>query len=331
MYTNMPIVDAKRPHPYGDTLNPKRFGTVSTLDPEFFSRVDDFAEELLADNAGAKYSPAWVAAMLESSALAAEKSMDLARHECGRREAPEFRRVTADVALQCGLGRFFSWKLRAGMLFALYQKSGVRAALEEALAAYRRARAAWVSMTQGAAFVYRKDVTFGPVDFQRGHWADRVPAMDADIDDMAKLLAGISGKAVESNPDSSVNKAIKTVLQYPLKQGRAASGIVHRPPSKFRRGETVAIEAVAGRSGKGGALKAVQLRFRRVNQAESWHSCEMENQADHYRAVIPGSYSDSPYPLQYHFECSANSGEAWFYPGLRGGSQAQPYFVIRQV
>jgi hypothetical protein len=329
MYTNMPIVDAKRPHPYGDTLSPKRFGTVSTLDPEFFSRVDDFAEQLLTDKPGAKYSPAWVAAMLESSALAAEKAMDLARHECERQEAPEFRRVAADVALQCGLGRFFSRKFRAGILFALYQTSGARAALEEALAAYRRARAAWVSMAQGATSVYRKDTTFGPVDYQRGHWADRVPAMDADIADMEKLINEVGSGAVQSKTDPKVlNRAVQTVLQYSLKSGHATPAMKHRSPDKFRRGETVQIEAVAGR---GATLSTVRLRFRRVNQAESWHSCEMEHQADHYRAVIPGSYSDSPYPLQYHFECCANSGEAWFYPGLRGGSQGQPYYVIRQI
>ena len=50
IYVNMPIVnavDANRRHPYGDSPSPKRFGTVSPLDPEFFSTVDEFADELL--------------------------------------------------------------------------------------------------------------------------------------------------------------------------------------------------------------------------------------------------------------------------------------------
>src|SRR5206468_12336533 len=68
MYTNMPIVDPKRPHPYGESLNPKRFGAVSSLDPEFFSRVDDFAAALLGGNSDGKCSPAWVAAELETFA-----------------------------------------------------------------------------------------------------------------------------------------------------------------------------------------------------------------------------------------------------------------------
>ncbi len=44
----MPIVDAGRSQPYGDTPSPKRFGTVSPLDPEFFSTIEEFADELVA-------------------------------------------------------------------------------------------------------------------------------------------------------------------------------------------------------------------------------------------------------------------------------------------
>ncbi|GAG33120.1 unnamed protein product, partial [marine sediment metagenome] len=37
IYTNMPIVDPERPQPYRDTPDPKRFVTVSPLDPALFS------------------------------------------------------------------------------------------------------------------------------------------------------------------------------------------------------------------------------------------------------------------------------------------------------
>jgi hypothetical protein len=329
MYVNMPIVDAKRPHPYGDTLSPKRFGAVSTLDPEFFSRMDDFADELLSAKPSRKYSPAWVASVLESSARAAEKSLELARRQCGRPETPEFRRLATDVALQCGLGHFFGLKFRAAMLYALYEKSGSQAALGLALAAYKDARAAWVSMAPGPASVYRSDVTFGPGDFQRGHWRDRVSAMDADIADMEKQIGKASGKPLQSRPDSkAVGEAIKSVLEYPLKETQITGGLEHRPPAKFRRGETVSIEAVIR---QGTTLKTVQIRFRRINQGESWQSTDMEQGAKHYRAEIPGTYSDSPYPLQYYFDCTPNSGRPWFYPNLTVRWQGQPYFVIRQV
>src|SRR5439155_530116 len=38
VYTSMSVVDPAVPHPYSDTPSPKRFGTVSPLDPALFSR-----------------------------------------------------------------------------------------------------------------------------------------------------------------------------------------------------------------------------------------------------------------------------------------------------
>ncbi len=43
VYTNMPIADTAGRDPYTDTPSPKRFGTVSPLDPQLFSRIEDYA------------------------------------------------------------------------------------------------------------------------------------------------------------------------------------------------------------------------------------------------------------------------------------------------
>lgn len=64
MSYNMPVVDPNRRQPYGDTPSPKRFGTVSPLDPQLFTRIDDFAEQLLRGETDGKYTPADVAATL---------------------------------------------------------------------------------------------------------------------------------------------------------------------------------------------------------------------------------------------------------------------------
>ena len=65
MYFNMAIIDATRRNPYGDTPSPKRFGTVSPLDPEFFLTVEQFADELISGERSGKYSPVWVAQRLD--------------------------------------------------------------------------------------------------------------------------------------------------------------------------------------------------------------------------------------------------------------------------
>jgi len=159
-----------------------------------------------------------------------------------------------------------------------------------------------------------------------------VPAIDADIADMEKLLDVPSGEVGKPNRDvSGASEAIRNVLGYSLKEGAPVSSLDHRPPSKFNRGDAVVIEASAEKTRKADALGAVRLRYRRVNQGESWQFCEMEHQETRYRAAIPGSYTDSPYPLQYHFDCTGIAGEAWFYPGLQRRWQGQPYYIVRQV
>jgi hypothetical protein len=68
MYTNMSISDATVPNPYGDSPTPRRFGTVSPLDPTMFSTIDQCASYLLSAQASGKYSPAEVAQWLQDLA-----------------------------------------------------------------------------------------------------------------------------------------------------------------------------------------------------------------------------------------------------------------------
>jgi hypothetical protein len=327
MYTNMAIVDAKRPHPYGDTLSPKRFGTVSPLDPEFFSRVDDFAEELLKSEASGKYSPAWVAAELEALAQKAGAEFAAAKPKLSRPQSPEFRRWAADIEIQSGLGMFFAGKLRGATLFGVYERTGDRTALEAGLQCYREARAAWAKMAEAARPIYRSDITFGPGNFQRGHWLDRLPAIDADIADMEKQLQrrDLKGQSPGQKSRVDIANVINAILHPPATK-RSAS-LVHTPPQSFRRGEPLSIQGITR-----GDVKEVRLRFRRVNQAETWQSKVITvASGGKCSTIIPAVYTDSPFPLQYHFELRDRRGDAELYPGLKPGWKGQPYFVVERA
>ena len=70
-YTNQSIAEPAAPAPYGDTPSPKVFGTVSPLDPQLFSTIEEYAGRLLARDLGAKYSPVEVAQWIEDLADAA--------------------------------------------------------------------------------------------------------------------------------------------------------------------------------------------------------------------------------------------------------------------
>lgn len=322
VYTNMPIVDEARRHPYGDTLSPKLFGKVSPLDPELFSRIDDFAEELVTGGRSPKYSPLDVAAWLRGFAQAAAEDLKKAEDQVADRNDPAFRRVAIDVALQCGLGHFFAEKLRAGVFYALYRRAGDLHALQEAVACYRRARVAWVTLAEQARQVYVSDLTFGLNAHLRGHWADRLSAIDEDIQDLENLLR----EAAAKGPGQSGRSGVDTP-----EGPEAPFEVEHTPPVSFRRGEPVSIAlTVRHRAGVADAM-AVRLHYRRVNQVEPYVVADALAAGERFEATLPGDYTDSPYPLQYWFELRDASGRAWPWPGFNAELSNQPYFIVRQA
>lgn len=312
MYYNMSIVDDTKKNPYSDTPAPKRFGRVSPLDHEMFSRIDDFAAELVEGRPSAKYSPIEVAHWLELAADQADNHLAKA----GKPGNIEFRRASIDIAIQSGIGRFFAWKLRSGVLYGIYLKSGDRAALNEALTAYRKARAAWGALAARADGVYVRDVTFG-YDYQlRGHWIDRATQIDEDIAAMAKL--------VDANaPAGAATQAIRAALAPPSRPNWPCS---HQPPSNFRPGHPLEISLTL----KDTPASAVLLHYRHVNQAEVYTVSEMQSRDSVYAATIPAAYTESPYPLQYYFELRNASAGATLYPSLSPTLTGQPYFLVRR-
>jgi hypothetical protein len=299
MYYNMSIVDAKAKHPYSDSPSPKRFGTVSPFDPEMFARIDDYADDVLAGKAGVKYSPVEVAAWLDSLADKAKGQGNVAR------------RWAVDIGIQAGIGRFFAAKFRSGVLWAIHEKTGDRAALEEALKQYRAARAAWAAFAELAKAVYRPDIPFG-YDYQlRGHWIDRLVQIDEDIVRMEKALA-------DARPNDAAAKAVAAVLSP---APRPAWNCRHTAPPRFQPGKPVPILlAVEGRQ-----PSAVTLHYRHVNQVERFVTVPMSGAP--WAATIPGEFSKSPFPLQYYFSLD----HAAMYPGLAPNLANQPYFVLRQA
>jgi len=320
IYTNMPIVDETRPHPYGDTPGPKRFGTVSSLDPELFSRVEDFADELVKGQLSGKFSPLDVAAWLEGFSEAAEHHLKQAEAQSANRDAPSFRRLEIDVGLQIGLGLFFAHKLRAGVWYALYERTGDAGFLEDALSAYRSARGAWSDLATSADGVYARDLTFGTSAHLRGHWMDRLGAIDQDIQDMEK-------KQEEDVSGKKSAEAVRELLSVAANPREFSCE--HTPPSSFQRGTPIAIQIKAGETSD--CQYSIRLHYRHVNQAETYIVAEMQEQDGKYTATIPADYTDSPYPLQYFLEFRDAQGLAWLYPGFDADLSNQPYYVIRQI
>lgn len=316
VYTNMGIVNTGKPQPYNDTPQPKKFGAVSPFDPELFGRIDDFADGLLKGEHDWKYSPIEVAQWLEDFAEAGSKSGAEAESRGGASRSAAFRRLHIDAAIQTGLGRFFAMKIRSAVLYRLHEQTADRSALEEALKAYRGARAAWAATADRAKPVYVPDITVGNNKALRGHWADRLAGIDEDIADMENRLA----QAKETGSEA-VKQAIREALRRPV---RPVIACHHAPPASFRPGNPVEIAASVDK------LVTVRLHYRRVNQAERFKVEEMQARDKNYTAVIPAEYTKSPYHLQYYFELRESPLSVRLYPSLEPPAWGQPYFVIQQ-
>jgi hypothetical protein len=261
-----------------------------------------------------RYSPADVAAWLERFAKTAEEHIREARVKASKPSDPAFRRVEIDTLLQAGLGQFFAEKLRAGIAYTLYQKKGHVGALHDAVRHYRAAREAWAGIVKRTKGVYVDDLAFGYPPHRRGHWADRLPAIEQDLAFMERLLNGRNG----SPTDETAAALLKPRPPVPLCR--------HVVPQSFVPGRPLEIEIAS----PPGSVERMRIHYRHVNQAEAYHVEEMAAKGDLWRFRIPAMYTDTAFPLLYYFELRGRKGNAWIYPGLNAEVSNQPYFVVRR-
>jgi hypothetical protein len=318
IYLNHSLVDAAHPGPYTDTPAPRVFGAVSPLDPQLFSSINEYADDLLKGERAAKYTPIDVADWIERYAAEAAASFARADRRVADRRASEYRRAAVDIAVAANLGRFFGAKFRAGVLYRIFEKTGDRAALEQALAQYRAARETWAGIADRTNGVYAADITVGELRQLRGHWADRLPEIDADI---AALQARLTPTAAPQT-DATIARAIAAALEHPE---RRAAAMRHTPPVRFVPGRPLPVEFAAERD-----YASVRLLYRRVNQAERWQSSAAHAELRLWRAAIPAEYTQSAYPLQYYVEASETAASAALYPGFGDQLTGQPYFIVRK-
>ncbi|MEQ7124034.1 hypothetical protein ABN034_05870 [Actinopolymorpha sp. B11F2] len=299
-----------------DMTPPYSFGNVSPLDPELIYGVDEFAADVLAGQWRGKHTPVELADRLEQlaeealTALAEAEQADGADGGGGGGNEPLFRVVAIDVRIQAQLARYFASALRAAVAYGL--RSLGRPMLARAVDHQRSAIAAWDAIVE-AAKPYVSDLPFGQTDFSRGTWADRRPALLADLAALGATLQDTETADTDADP---------VALEEQLTTPPAPIG-EHTPAEYFEPGKAIKIswrtedERVTG----------VRVRWRPVNQALAYSSLDLEQRDGAFVGEIPTDTAGSLYSVQYFFEVTAGYA-AWPYPGLAPDLANQPYYVV---
>jgi hypothetical protein len=299
---------------YSDSPAPHNVSAISPLDPQLFSTIDQHAKDLTSGTKNARYSPGEVIEWLETMVSTSTKSLAAARLSSGSRaKSPEFREVEEDVLIVNALGLYYANLFRAALFYSIYEQTGDPAAAAQALAAYRKGRDAWANMAERADKIYSADVSYGDIPIRRGNWADRLPEIDHDL---AALEQYFGDKPTTQEPVAG--KAIQQTTKAP----RPTVDIKHTVPDVFRSGDdlhlTMIMPAIVTES---------ILWYRHVNHAERWLCAPMGKTGNAHSGFIPGSYTNSPYPLQYYFELHTTDA-ATLHPPFNPTFSNQPYYVI---
>ena len=181
------------------------------------------------------------------------------------------------------------------------------------------ARRAWAGIVTHTKRVYVDALGFGHRPHIRGHWADRLPAIDQDLAYMEKLL-----RDRESDPPAKLDGLSQAAVVW-LKPRPVCPPCEHHAPTTYRRSHPLDIVLTS----KSPEVHAVKLYYRHVNQVEAYQVQTMTGKDGDWRGTIGDDYTDSRYPVMYYFELHDGHGHAWLYPGFEPDLANQPYYHVR--
>jgi len=309
-YTTRPL--------FTDNPAPHNVSAISPLDPQLFTTIDQHAKDLISGTPNARYNTSEVVQWLEALVATSTKGLAAARTAAGTKaHTPEFRRAEEDILILYGLGTYYANLFRAALLYSLYKQSHNPQEATDSYAAYMKARNAWADFSARANGVYSSDISYGSTLFRRGHWADRLPAIDADLDKwkqqiVSEIKPGIGLTPIEPSPTQPTPQPVL----------RPAFDTHHTPAASFYSGSDLRLTLTTPP-----AVTSAVLWYRHVNHGERWLSTPMQRTATTYTTAIPATYTASPYPLQYYFELRTATS-ATLHPSLNSTWSNQPYYAI---
>ena len=314
LYTPISILPPTGKPLYGDSPAPHNVSAISPLDPQLFSTIDQHAKDIVNGTKNARYSPGEIIEWLETMVSTSTKSLATARTSGdARAKSPEFRQAEEDILVLNGLGLYYANLFRAALYYSIYEQTGDPTAGALSLAAYRKGRDAWANMAERADKIYSIDISYGDIPVRRGHWSDRLPQIDHDLAAIEKYF---------SDKPTRPARAGRAIQQADKISRRPVVEVKHTVPKAFRSGSDLPLTVITP-----AIVTESVLWYRHVNHAERWVSAPMQKAGNLHTAFISGSYTGSPYPLQYYFELRMTDA-ATLHPPFNPTFSNQPYYVV---
>ena len=291
----------------------RQYADLEGSDIEQFESPRDFARRLIAGTDTAKRSPEETSGWFQNVAAKILEESRLAEAAAGAERSNEMVSTLTDVRILAGLARYHAARLPAAVMYDLYRETGAASALEDAVAAERKAIGEWERIVAAAGDVYSEELAFGvhSVGFSR-HWKEELAAMRRGL------------ATLEAEGDRPVEKRGALPDWKPHGAGTEPPTVILPAIARAKPGADYAVHVkVSDPSG----VKSVRLRYRHVTQYEDYGVLDMifNAKTGSFMAKIPGSFVVPQWDLMYFVEAIDRAGNGRIYPDLE---KAAPYVIV---
>ena len=205
-------------------------------DTQQFLSIAEEAENQLEGRDSAKIRPQASAAWFERASQTVLEQVALAEEAIEAERTPEFAATITDLKILAHLARYHARRVRAGVAWALFERSQDLNALDEAISFERQAITVWEQLVAAAGDVYADDLMMGlPSAGLSGHWRDELTVL-------RQSLVALEARRAAYTPPKI----------------KGAPRIAHVPVRRQRPGESILIMATAAAAGE---LEHVRLCY----------------------------------------------------------------------
>jgi hypothetical protein len=288
-------------------------------DIQQFANFDEEAELLINGGETAKVRPPANSRWFSETSAEIDRQVRAAEKRIGSHRNREFDSTITDLRILSTLALYHSRRIPAAVSYRLFERTRDPQALDDAIAAERKAREAWRQLVVAAADFYSGDLMMGlrGADLS-GHWRDELALLDQGLVALENQRRSLQpGKKLRTAPRWQTT-AIPDA-ERPI--------VVHEPVLTAPAGKPLAVSAEVREPGR---VKWVRLRYRSVNQQEDYRTLPMlpTGRSNQYRAVVPAEHLIPKWDFMYFIEVMSKMGVGTIYPDLE---RETPYIVVTLI